>query len=273
MTNEKIGLVLEGGGVKGAYEAGVLKVLAECGVEFGGAAGTSIGAVNAGLYVEGGAEAVLDMWSEVWAGTVMDIDDELLLRIKNNGFDAESIAALGKRLIKIRSLLQGSYDKTQAFFESKAREDKMRASGKQLGLVTYCLSDRAPVEALIDEIPNGKLVDLLIASATFPIFPPKEIDGKKYIDGGVYNNLPINLLARGGFEKQLVIRTNPADKKPRCREPIREDLELFYIVPQKELAHVMEFTSSKVAELMKKGAEDARRALDGGLAEFLGIEK
>ena len=123
----------------------------------------------------------------------------------------------------------------------------------------------------MDEVPEGQLVDYVIASATFPIFPPKEIGGKKYIDGGVYNNIPVNLLARGGFEKQLVLRTNPADKKPKIREPFREDLDLFFIVPDEELAHVMDFTSANVAELLAKGREDARRALEYGLAEFLGL--
>lgn len=271
MERERIGLALEGGGVKGAYEAGAICTIEEAGGFFEGAAGTSIGAINAALYVEGGATAVGNMWKEVWAGTVMDIDDELLLHIKNNGMDIESLASLGKRLIKFRSLLERSYDKTQRFFSAKVHEEIMRASGKQLGLVTYCLTDKRAVEALIDEIPEGRLVDFLIASATFPIFPPKEIDGKKYLDGGVYNNLPVNLLARGGFEKQLVIRSNPADKKPRIREQIRGDLDLFYIIPNAELAHVMEFTSSKVAELAKKGKEDALYALDHGLAEFLGL--
>lgn len=49
---------------------------------------------------------------------------------------------------------------------------------------------------MMDEIDEGKLVDYIIASATFPIFPPKIIDDKKYIDGGVYDNMPINLLVK-----------------------------------------------------------------------------
>ncbi len=271
MAKEKLGLTLEGGGVKGAYEAGALSVIEAAGVTFDGVAGTSIGAVNAGLYAQGGAQKIGEMWKDVWAGTVMAIDDDLLLHIKNDGMDRASLIALSKRIVKLRSLLQNSYDKTQTFFSQYVDEDSIRKSGKQLGVVTYNVTDRRPVEALIDEIPEGKLVDYLIASATFPIFPPKEIAGKKYIDGGVYNNLPVNLLARGGFKKQLVIRTNPAAKKPKIKEPINGDLDLFFLIPDNELARVMEFTSSKVAELAERGREDARRAMEYGLAEFLGL--
>lgn len=271
MTHQKIGLTLEGGGVKGAYEAGILDVLEGLGVTFGGVAGTSIGAVNGALYAQGGASCVLDMWSGMWMGRIVDLDEEVLSHIRRYGIDLDSVTTLGKRAIKIRSLIRGSYEKTQTFFSGIVDENVIRSSGKQLGLVTYCLTDRQPVEALMDEIPEGLLTDYVIASATFPIFPPKEICGKKYIDGGVYNNIPVNLLARGGFEKQLVIRTNPADKRPKIREPFREDLDLFFIVPDEELAHVMEFTSAKVETLLAKGREDAHRALEYGLAEFLGL--
>lgn len=271
MAKDKLGLVLEGGGVKGAYEAGILDVLCAAGANFDGAAGTSIGAINSALYVEGGVELVTRMWAEVWAGTVMDIDDEILLKIKDKNVDKDVVTYLSKRFVKMRKLLKNSYDKTEKFFSQKVHEDRMRSSGKQLGLVAYCLTDRRPVELLMDEVPEGKLVDFLVASATFPIFPPKDIDGKKYIDGGVYDNMPINLLARGGFEKALVIRTNPADKKPKIHGAIKKGLDLYFIVPDRELAHAMEFTSEKVNCLLQKGREDARLALESGLAEFLGV--
>ena len=48
-----IGLVLEGGGAKGSYQIGVCKALAELGLEVGGVAGTSIGALNGAMIVQG----------------------------------------------------------------------------------------------------------------------------------------------------------------------------------------------------------------------------
>ena len=268
-SDEKVGLVLEGGGVKGACEAGVLSLLSPLGASFDGVAGTSIGAINAGLYLDGGVDLVLKMWAEVWAGTVVDIDEDALLRVKNRDIDKDLLLYMGKKLIKFRSLIEKSYVKTENFFSGKVSEERIRASGKQLGIVTYCVTDRQPLELLMDEIPKGLLVEYLIASATYPIFPPKEIEGKKYIDGGVYDNMPVNLLARGGYKKQLVIRTNVADKKPRRKA--EDDLDLFYILPDEDLGHAMAFTSGKVERLMEKGKEDARRALDNGLREFLGL--
>ncbi len=273
MTEEKIGLVLEGGGVKGAYQAGVLCAIDRAGGKFAGAAGTSIGAINAALYAQGGAELVIKMWSEVRLCTVFDLDADVLVKLKNRSIDREAIKYLGKKLVTLRKTLKNSYEKTQKFFASKVREEDMRASGITLGLVAYCLSDRQANELLMDEVPEGRLVDFLVASATFPLFPPKEIDGKKYIDGGVYDNMPIDLLPRDGFNKQLVIRTNPMDKKPKHKGKVRQDEDLFVIAPDEELAHVLEFTSEKVAALVAKGIEDGGKALEAGLREFLGLDE
>lgn len=49
---QKLGLVLEGGGVKGAYQIGALMAIRELMVEFDGVVGTSIGAINGAIYLE-----------------------------------------------------------------------------------------------------------------------------------------------------------------------------------------------------------------------------
>ena len=56
------GLVLEGGGTKGAYQLGAYKALKELGVEFDGVVGTSIGALNAAFIVQEDYEIMKDIW-------------------------------------------------------------------------------------------------------------------------------------------------------------------------------------------------------------------
>ncbi len=46
------GLVLEGGGAKGSYQIGAYKALKELGIEIGGVAGTSVGAINSALIIQ-----------------------------------------------------------------------------------------------------------------------------------------------------------------------------------------------------------------------------
>ncbi|WDU82363.1 patatin-like phospholipase family protein [Caloramator sp. Dgby_cultured_2] len=75
-------------------------------------------------------------------------------------------------------------------------EEKIRKSPIDLGIVTFSLTDFKPVEVFKDEIPEGKLVDYLLASACFPAFKPHEIDNKKFIDGGIYDNIPLSLMLK-----------------------------------------------------------------------------
>ena len=54
------GLALEGGGAKGAYQAGALKAIEECGFEIGAIVGTSIGSFNGAMFAQGDFEKLYD---------------------------------------------------------------------------------------------------------------------------------------------------------------------------------------------------------------------
>lgn len=264
----KIGLVLEGGGVKGAYQAGAMKALAEFGAEFDGVVGTSIGAVNGALYLQGGYGKVQEVWDNVKLTTVYDLTDEEAEKFKELQIAPALREYIRRRLDDKGTIIDKSYQKSQEFFENLVNEDDMRKSQKDYGVVTYNLSDRKPVEIMMKDIEYGKLVDFVIASATFPVFPPKMIDGKKYIDGGVYDNMPVNLLGRNGYDNMLVIRTNPQTKTPK-RKQEREDLNLWFIAPKEDLGAAMAFSSARVRRFMQMGYDDTVFALHNGLEKFL----
>ena len=120
-----------------------------------------------------------------------------------------------------------------------------------------------------EDVPQGELVDYIIASASYPALPPKVIAQKKYIDGGVWDNMPVNLIARHGYKKILVIRTNVKEKQPKRKFEFGDDVELRYITPQVDLGQAMAFSKSRVVSFMAKGYGDAIVALDNGLADFL----
>ena len=70
---KKLGLVLEGGGVKGVDQLGALKALYEAGVHFDGVAGTSIGALNGAALIGAGIEGLASMWKTVMVSSWMRI--------------------------------------------------------------------------------------------------------------------------------------------------------------------------------------------------------
>ncbi len=264
MKGEKLGLILEGGGAKGVYQMGAIEALYEAGVVFDGVAGTSIGAVNGAVLVSEGVERMASLWDEVTFSTVFDIDPDWISRYKNKDFDLDMMSYAGKKLTNLREVIKDSYVKSEKWLYDRLDENKVRASRLDFGLVTYDITNMKPVELMKEEIPAGRLVDFVIASASFPIFPPKVIDGVKYIDGGVYDNMPINLLARQGYKKFVVIRTNVESKPPK-RGIEREGLDITYIMPQSDLGLAMAFNEEKFGKMRKQGYDDAMRVLDAGL--------
>ena len=264
---QKLGLVLEGGGVKGAYQIGALMAVRELLVEFDGVVGTSIGAINGAIYLEGGYSKLFDVWNEIQTNTVFDLSDEETAALKGLDLKPAILRVMLEKKLGTFKMLESSYEKSQKFFETIVNEEDIRASGKDYGLVTFNISDMQPVEKMMDEIDEGKLVDYIIASATFPIFPPKIIDDKKYIDGGVYDNMPINLLVKNGYDKMLVIRTNVESKQPK--RTVEGNPDLFFITPKEDLGPAMAFSSSRIHAYMQTGYDDAKELMDKGLREFL----
>lgn len=257
---KSVGLVLEGGGVKGAYELGALIALTEKGYSFHAVTGTSIGALNGAVMASQGIEKLAEYWEEAKYCPVFDFDDDMVARFRQKDFDLDLIIAAGKKLLSAREIIRQSYEHTLKFVYDRLKEDEIRSSAIDFGCVTYNISDMEPFEAMKKDIPEGKLIDYIVASACFPIFPPKQIDGKKFIDGGVYDNMPINLLARTGCRKMIVVRTNPVSKQPKRRIE-QPDLDIFYITPSANLGRAMAFSPERIENLKQLGYADAARAI------------
>lgn len=257
---KSVGLVLEGGGVKGAYELGALIALTEKGYSFHAVTGTSIGALNGAVMASQGIEKLAEYWEEAKYCPVFDFDDDMVARFRQKDFDLDLIIATGKKLLSAREIIRQSYEHTLKFVYDRLKEDEIRSSAIDFGCVTYNISDMEPFEAMKKDIPEGKLIDYIVASACFPIFPPKQIDGKKFIDGGVYDNMPINLLARTGCRKMIVVRTNPVSKQPKRRIE-QPDLDIFYITPSANLGRAMAFSPERIENLKQLGYADAARAI------------
>lgn len=256
--SKSVGLVLEGGGVKGAYELGALIALTEKGYTFHAVTGTSIGALNGAVIASQGIEKLAGYWEEAKYCPVFDFDDDTVARFRQKDFDLDLIIATGKKLLSAREIIRNSYEHTLNFVCNRLIEEEIRSSDIDFGCVTYNISDMEPFEAMKKDIPEGKLIDYIVASACFPIFPPKQIDGKKFIDGGVYDNMPVNLLARTGCKKMIVVRTHPESKQPKRRIE-HDDLDILYITPSANLGRAMAFSPERIENLKQLGYADAMR--------------
>ena len=206
----KIGLVLSGGGARGTAHIGVLKVLEENHIPIDMISGTSFGSIVGGLYAAGySADDLQDIlenidWKESLSGRAPREERSFRRKQDDNGF-----------LIR---------------FKLGIKDGKLKLPG---GLITPnnlrltlqdLINERTNVEDF-DELPipfravatdlgtgnafvleKGNLASAMIASMAVPaLFPPIEYDGHLLVDGGVTNNVPIDVVRSMGADIVIVV--------------------------------------------------------------------
>ena len=255
----KRGLALEGGGAKGAYHVGVTKAFIEKGYEFDGFVGTSIGAINAAMLAQGDFDKALELWMSISLDQMFTEEEQLFLRLRDLGLNTETISSVRGTLPKIISNQGVSTKKMMELLNKYIDEEKIRASGKDFGLVTISISERKAYELMLDEIPRGKLIHYIMASSSLPGFSPVTIEGKRHIDGSFYNNCPVNLLDKLGYDEIIAIRTN-ALGVVYSKMYKMENVKL--ISPKEGLGSLMQFSSESSFANIRLGYYDGLRFIE-----------
>ncbi len=249
------GLVLAGGGAKGAYQIGAWKAMRELHIPIEAITGVSIGAINGALIAEGDYEKALELWTNVEVKSGVNLQTEL--KEPENLFSISNMP-----LILTEMLRNGGVDVTPArnLIGSYVHEDKVRASGIPLGIVTFQVSGFKPVEVFLDEIPEGELLDYLMLSARFPGLHNDSPDGERYLDGGIYDNAPVDFLRRRGYNRLIVV--DISGMKGVGHRADFSNAEFVYIRPHdpKELGESFEFDKSMVEMRMEMGYLDTMKA-------------
>ncbi len=248
------GLVLEGGGAKGSYQIGAYRALEELGIEIGGVAGTSIGSINGAMIVQGDWEEAYDLWYNIKASQLFDVDEELLQELKELNFNHKNIRYIFRRFKKILNNRGLDLKKARSFLDKNIDEQKIRNSKNDFGIVTVNLSEREAMELFVEDIPQEKLLDYLIASSYLPAFKMEKMDGNLFLDGGFYNNLPISLMVEKGFTDIIAIRVFGMG---RVRKIDDSNLDITYIAPNEDLGGVLDFDQEQIRYNMKLGYYDA----------------
>lgn len=186
----KYALALAGGGTRGAFQAGVWRALREMEMEISAITGTSIGAVNGAMFALG--RDTEDMWRNISVDDIVDVPKK-----NSNLLSLESLPGIVKKGVGEGGLDAAPFKR---LLTSLISEDELRSSPVDYGLCTFSITDKRSVEVFKEDIPTGRLVDFILASACFPVFKPMVIDGKEYTDGSTRNNLPINMLIGRGYD-------------------------------------------------------------------------
>lgn len=247
-------VVLAGGGSKGAYEVGVWQAMEELGIEYHVVTGTSIGALNGALMVQGELQEALHMWrhmdsSKVVADIPIPTDDLAGLRDVYNAFLRQIIGNGGLDTTPMEETVRRLLD-----------EDLVRRSPIEFGLVTVELRSMKPVEWFLPQIPKGQLADFLLASAAFfPAFKPRSIDDGIYIDGGYSNNIPVDLALRANrhVDELIVVDVNGIGRV----RPVEPEVPVTTLRSYWDLGNVLIFDSERCRRNLRLGYLDGMKML------------
>lgn len=254
------GIVLEGGGAKGAFQIGAWRALRQLGITFDGVAGTSIGALNGAFFMQDDFDAAYDLWYNIKPSRVIAGDDKMLEKIMKmdlEGKDFHKVVASFSKMVGQKGL---DITPLREMIAEMLKEDVIRQSQKTFGFVTVSLSNFKPVQMYKEDIPVGQMAAYLIASANLPIFKLDRIDGKLYVDGGFYDNLPINLLASKGFKEIITIELNGIGFRQKVAQKDKDNgLKITNIRPSGDLGRTMELLPETARRNLLMGYYDTMR--------------
>ena len=182
-------LALEGGGAKGAYEIGFWQALQEAGIEFNAVSGTSVGALNGAMMALGDLEKAKELWLNIRYSQVMDVDDEAMRKMFQKDMKGDDWRSIASSLQEIMANKGFDVTPLRNLLEEAVDEDAVRASARELFIITYSISDRKELELRAKDLTEpGEIRDMLLErginlelmKAGFPPIDIKFSDRAKY---------------------------------------------------------------------------------------------
>ena len=252
----KIALVLNGGGAKGCYQAGVFKALCDNHLlpeEVGAFSGTSAGALNAAVFAALGPERGEELWAGILENHLMTMDDLIYPDLEND-----------------RNL--------ELLIRNSGVLEELTMDKPLVAVSSFDMGTAYPRDVVLNDLGPDEKLHWLMASAAYPVaFERQTIAGVEYADGGIPlfgSNMPVAPLYHLGFRHFVVVhcssKKEAADWVSLDRLNIRFNEEEYYngarfvhIYPSKDLGGLtegtMNFDHDYIMRTMDLGVRDALR--------------
>lgn len=203
-TAPTVAFVLGGGGRWGAVEVGMLRALVEAGIRPDLIVGTSIGAFNGAAFAADPTQTGIETLNRLWA-------------------DVAASDLLGANLVdRVRSVarLRVAIQDPQPLRDMLEHTMSARTFD-ELAVDFQCVA--ASIERAAEHwFTEGDLIDALLASAAVPtLFPPIEIDGEHFYDGGLVNSVPVDRAVELGATEIYVLQVG------RLEQPLRAPTKFY----------------------------------------------
>lgn len=271
---KKLGLCLSGGGARGAYQVGALEALEEVGLlkQFEAFSGTSIGSANLAVLLSSSLSRVRALWLDMPEHGFADKDEmvahwkEHKFRFLENGLF--SIQALDK-------LLDAAIDidaiRKHDFFVTVAKVGDASDGVLQFIKATfqhYFHKDDNVLYLNIKDQGEDDIKQAVIASCSIPVvFPVQQIKDSKYVDGGLFDNVPVKPLVDAGCTDVVVIDITRFIRTG-AHEMSFKGVHVHTLRPSKSIGRVLDFTPKHAATIHQQGYDDMKAFLASDLSEL-----
>ncbi|EPW4777229.1 patatin-like phospholipase family protein [Vibrio parahaemolyticus] len=209
-TRPKVAVVLAGGGAKGAAHIGVLKALEEMHIPVDIITGTSMGAYVGGLYATGMSADEIDsfIYSVDWNSGYRDRVDRSQRRVRDKEYEDryQITTDLGLRFGEVRAptgVVQGQ-NMLRVLRETTGNLGRFESFDELAIPYRSVATDILELDEVV--IGNGYLVDAMMASMSVPgALPPYKLNGHMLVDGGVVNNMPVDVARAMGADVVIAV--------------------------------------------------------------------
>jgi NTE family protein len=218
MAQPKVGLVLGGGGAKGGAEVGALKVIERAGIKIDYIAGTSIGAIVGALYAAGYSASQIEalFCQQEWFSLLTDRNE------KYSGEPYKTVNGVtyifGFPVIDLNNSTFGVFrgGRVEQVIDSLLAYHGDCVEFENLKTPFACVAAEMLTASEV-VLTTGTVPQAVRASMAIPgIFKPVNINGRKLIDGGMMNNLPVDVVRQMGAD--IVIAIDVQQEKPKNKK-------------------------------------------------------
>lgn len=213
-----LAVVFGGGGAHGAYQIGVWKALQEAGFSVEIITGTSVGAINGILMLQGDLNQAEFLWTNLSTNQILAVPENLPLtdlrqQLLNDIRQMTKTAFLTRGIssMPLEELLRKSLDLKYLVQKTKP----------QLFTVTTKIPEMIEKVVPIQKMPPEQIPNWIVASASFyPAMTYKKIDKDRYIDGGYKNNLPVDVAIEQGATEAFVVDVQGPGITKKVKKPL-----------------------------------------------------
>ena len=254
MRDDMRAIVLSGGGSKGAYQMGVWAALKKLNIHYDIVTGTSVGALNAALMVQKTFYKGLFFWYNL--NSKMIFNEDLKQDYHTKEGKKEILKWYAKGVLNGGIEVKGLEDTIRQVIQPK----KVLKSNVDMGIVTFNMKTLKPKIVKKKDLNENNLCDYLLASAScFPAFKMKTIEEENYIDGGIYDNLPINLAIDLGATEVIAIDLKEVGFKQKVKN---KNIPITYIEPRNDIGSFLIFEKNMSRRAMRLGYNDTLKVMN-----------